>query len=468
MSGRREERRSSVTYVLGTLVPCFLIISSLSAFTILSGRYLYVATPLQQNAPQWINTSTITARQVACAIPRSDQYCIYQRCIYYGLLVATIILTVVFKEDHGLWLASGAAATAMLYSGVAGVHQMLIFGFGLRTQEHSTCKYYLIPGTNIKLPVCSGFDDQDRDAACMIVGAGLLAVLPMAVWSRVFRKAAARPILVFWMLLMASSHVFCAVSKTETTVHYQICPAEQVEDLPGLTYVASELTETWWTKLSETGLNKSNSKPLNVMGNCLISCFAPHGYPLTAGRTIAVLDNTKPALSQTPSLRSRRLGVAFWAIYLVFSVVALLDLQGPKFFRRHPGFWRPFNFVLGPLHRQFPWMKEKINTGAARREFRKNNPKRVTCARVLIHVAIHFPRFLSAIMFIGYIVFLEWTHLDAPESEPFAAVGQFGAVVVVLLVAFGALFSRVAEQRSKQRGKRESACDKGDVELRGG
>lgn len=454
----KDERQYPV-YVLIRLISCIIIISSLAAFTILSVRFLYIPTNLQRDAEQLINTSTVTARQVACVLPRSGQYCICQRYVYYALLIAAITITIVFKKDRGLWLASGAAATALLYSGVAAVHQMLLFGFGLRTQRYSTCEPFPLPGRKDSLPVCYGLDDLDRDTACIIVGAGLLAILPMAAWSLVFKLAAARPILVLWMLLMASSHVFCAVSRTETTVHYQICPTGLVEDLPGSTYVAGELDDAWRTRYSDIASNRSRTLASSA-GICMYSCFNPHGYPLRAGRGIAVLDNSKSALNQRPSLPSRRLGVAFWFIYLAFSIVALLELL------HESGFWRPFDVVLRPLHHWYPWLKQDINTRAAWHKFRKNNPQSRTCTRLLIHVIIHFPRFLSAVMFIGYIVFLEVTHWDAPESEPFAAVGQFGAVVVVLLVAFATFFSRLTERPGKGDGSSSSSSpNEGFVEL---
>jgi undecaprenyl pyrophosphate phosphatase UppP len=87
---------------------------------------------------------------------------------------------------------------------------------------------------------------------------------------------------------------------------------------------------------------------------------------------------------------------------------------------------------------------------------------RLTFVRLLAHVVIHFPRFLSAVMFMGYIIFLEWTHWDAPESETFEAVRQFGAVVVVLLVGFATVFSKFLEQPVKEQ---EVSHDEGDVEL---
>lgn len=455
MSSTREDRHYSFPYILGTVISCILIISSLATFTILSVQYLYIPTDLQRDSHQYINTSTIVARQVACVLPRSGHYCVYQRYIYYILLLSTIIITLVFKQDHGLWLASGAAATSLSYSGVAAVHQMLIFGFGLRTQRYSICESFPLPGTSDILPLCQGLDDLDRDTACTIVGAGLLAILPMAAWSRVFKQAAAKPILVLWTLLMASSHVFCAVSKTETTVHYQICPAGLVDDLPGIAYQAAQLTDQWRLRYSDMASNISSGSA-SGLGNCLYSCFSPYGYPLRAGRDIAVLDNTNSAFNQTPSLSSRRLGVAFWAIYLVFSIIALLEhFHGS-------GIWRPFNFVLTPLHRWCPLLKEEINSRAAWRAFCKTYSLRLTFMRLLAHVVIHFPRFLSAVMFIGYIIFLEWTHWDAPESEPLAAVGQFGALVVVLLVCFATVFCRFLERPVKEQG---ASRDEGDVEL---
>lgn len=114
------------------------------------------------------------------------------------------------------------------------------------------------------------------------------------------------------------------------------------------------------------------------------------------------------------------------------------------------------------MHRQHPWLAEPINTKQSWRKFREENPRNLACLRLLIHVLVHFPRFLSAVMFTGYVVFLEWTHWDAPESEPFSAVGQFGAVVVLLLVVLGTIYSKLTEHPEEAK---ETVPDDGHVEL---
>ncbi|ERF69101.1 hypothetical protein EPUS_01057 [Endocarpon pusillum Z07020] len=123
-----------------------------------------------------------------------------------------------------------------LYSGVAAVHQILIFDSA--PEHRGTFNLRGISASRYQLHFANihGLDDQDRDTACRVVGAALLAILHMAMWSMVFKKAAARPIFVLWMPLMASSHVFCA-------------------DLPGLAYQATEQTDVFRTTYSDIASN---------------------------------------------------------------------------------------------------------------------------------------------------------------------------------------------------------------------
>lgn len=108
---------------------------------------------LQRNAPKFTHTSTLgDPAGCPCVLPRSGQYCIYQRHIYCGLLIATIIITIVLNENHALWLASVAAAMP-LYSGVAAVHQILIFDSAQNTEVLSTCAVFPLLGTNYTLPI---------------------------------------------------------------------------------------------------------------------------------------------------------------------------------------------------------------------------------------------------------------------------------------------------------------------------
>src|ERR1700753_2485738 len=177
------------------LVPCYtLIFISLSTFSVLSMLYLYNPSPLERNAHIEITTPNITARQVACSFPRSGQYGQTQRVIYYILLIGTILLTVALREEQGRWLAIGAATSSMLYSGIAAVHQILIFCYAqkIKPPKRKTCDYIPLGLGYPDLPVCYGADDLDRDSVCLIVGAALLAALPMTAWSKLFRKGSSR------------------------------------------------------------------------------------------------------------------------------------------------------------------------------------------------------------------------------------------------------------------------------------
>lgn len=446
--------------MVGTVIPCFLILVCLGTFLILAKLFLYEPTELQNTTPQTFNTSTVAIRQVASVLGRSGNYCTLSRYTYYALLLATIIITLVSEKFDilpglSLRLASGAAAGALYYAGVAAVHQMLIFGFGLQTQRYSTCQPLPLFGTNTSLPVCYGFDDMDRDSACIVVGVGLLAGLPMAVWSSVFHQSAARPILVLWMLLLAASHVFCTVSKTETTVHFQICPLNVSEPSPGASYVAGALDSAWLASFS--ALTQGQKVTFANGLKCLYSVFEPQHYPLAAGRPALPLDNLQGALDQTPSPHFRPLGLAFWAIYFAFAVIVVLDpearkittssskaLPSPPKFTRFS--CRPLAMLCGKM------AKDPATTKEPTKPLQKRNIplSLLQTATTVLHcfrsVLALIPRYLSAAMFFGYVIFLEWTHWDAPETEGFMAIGQLGALIGVALVIVGVGFGSVAEQ----------------------
>jgi hypothetical protein len=261
---------------------------------------------------------------------------------------------------------------------------------------------FSIPGMNVTLPVCPGFDDMDRDAACMIVGAGLLLAAPFAVYSLTFKIHGAKSMLCLWIALLAISHVFCAVNATDRGVHYQICPTGHVEELPGTGYQAN---------ISMNGMLRALRNVSNL-NQCLYTCFASDQYPIRSNSDLSVFSPGLPGLSLFPAPSTRKLGLAFWIIYGMFSIIALLIVQ--------PRLILPIVHLLDyyrPGFKEHWAISPKVNLWVVRLK--------------------RFIQILSGVMFIGYVIFLEVTHRGVPESETPAAVGQWGALVVVLLVLIG-------------------------------
>jgi hypothetical protein len=347
LSFRPRDLHFQVTYI----APCYAIIFlSLAAFTGFSVLYLYNPTELERNAFFYYETPFVSIQQVACVWPRSGSYGRIQRAIFYILLICTIGITVVIPKEKGMWLATGAAISAMAYSGAAAVHQIVIYG----ESPHSgkpwnppLCYYIdLLPGGEVRLPVCFGVEDLDRTSVCTIVGTAMLAALPMAAWSKLMREGsrvreAAKPILVAWMLLMAVSHVFCAIIRTDQAVHYQICPRGVNETLP-LNYYRNPSYNSAVFRASITALVTNSTQFVSQLdqwisppSECMYSCTTMPDYLLRDTRDISVWSIYLPSLFHLPSTSMRKLGIAFWAIYLSFSIVALWTPTKPPGHSQH-------------------------------------------------------------------------------------------------------------------------------------
>jgi hypothetical protein len=431
-----------------------LIFCSLLTFTVLSTQFLYVPSSQQRHAPQRLTLPHVTIKTVSCALPRSGQYGNAPRVINYVLLICTVVVTIVLNEQQGLWLTIGAATSAVLYSSIAALHQILIFHYAV--QQHSKpwgeplCHFKDLGPSYPQLPICYGVDDLDRDTVCSIVGAAMLAALPMTVWSKLMRKGsvtreATKPILLIWVLLMAISHIFCAINSTDQSVHYQICPIGSEENFPGYLHKALKFDDNvFHATLSAMISNSKQSLDgsdifITPPNHCMYTCFALQQYPLRDNRDIGVWSISTPGLSHLPSPATRSLGVGFWAIYLSFSILAFWDASDSA--RKYTA--KYFScYMVG-----CSWKNEAIYPWKTLKDFLKRHGAVQTCLRLIIQVVFHFPRYLSAIMFVGYVIFLEMGHWYVPDSETFGAVGQWSAVVQIGLVLLAALFARAVEHR---------------------
>ncbi|KAK3174115.1 hypothetical protein OEA41_001359 [Lepraria neglecta] len=147
----------------------------------------------------------------------------------YLLLAVTALL-----RNHQ-WLAAGAAASVMTYSRVAAIHLIVLFATNDRLNEPSSkarCEPVVLPGTDTTFLACAGIYDPDLGVIFDVINNSLLGALPIAAWSTTFRSSNRKPILIMWMLLLAISHIFYNVTRTDVNRHFQIYPTNQVEKLP--------------------------------------------------------------------------------------------------------------------------------------------------------------------------------------------------------------------------------------------
>ncbi|KAK4450524.1 hypothetical protein QBC34DRAFT_379237 [Podospora aff. communis PSN243] len=406
-----------------TYVAIFLCLWLFTAFSIL---YIYLPAGLQETAPGKVLTPSVTAQAVTCGFPTSGQYGKVPEVIYYLLLPSTFLLR------RAQWLAVGVAASAMTYSSVASIHLILLFFQNNRFLADQTiasqCRPARLGGTDVQIPICSTLYDPDYRVAFHIVGAGLLAVLPIATWSSTFKANTARPTLVLWALLLATSHVFFNIILTNPGKNYQICPINVSEDLPESDFQAPALNDAWFDELERmTRRNYSEFDPSDS-SCCIYSCFAFSESRSRQSNEIGVYD-----ISITQSWRvpgSRSLGIGFWVAYAAMSAVALA-------FRKPHG-------ANGHL---------SLPTTAPGPFFSS-----VVCVPCVLRQTVQF---ISIAAYVGFIAFILYTTRKIPASEGFTAIGQWSSVATVLLVLLAAGMSWMVKKLSKRPHSR-AVNDGGD------
>lgn len=92
------------------------------------------------------------------------------------------------------------------------------------TISHTFCAFLDIGIESDRFLACAGVYDPDFDQTNGIIGDGLLATLPITIYSLTFCKTEFRPILIIWTLLVAFGYVLYTIIVTDPNRHYQICP----------------------------------------------------------------------------------------------------------------------------------------------------------------------------------------------------------------------------------------------------
>lgn len=430
-----------------------VIFSYLVLYSIFNSLYLETGPALKPHQPGHYNIQNVAVKSVGCSFFISGYYERTPRYICYLLLVFTVVL-----RNHK-WLAAGAAASVLTYSGVAAIHLVILFATNNRLnlqKPKSHCESLPIPGASIPFVACAGVSDPDVSLSMTTVSSVMLGVLPIVAWSTTFRRSTSKAILIFWLLLLAVGHTFYALTISNPSFHFQICPQDYIEPLPTANYQAPFLDQSWrdsFFSLVSTAQQSSQTPRNGSSPACIYSCFATAGYLGRKTQDITVWDGViiqHPVLKSTASHRYD--GVIFWWAYTLLAFLTLFTTerkgQLPKWLHK---LLFSIEYCQQPLAPRWKW---KLVTNNAIKGTEDSiitiGPSEATIL-VKIHITVLkvvqlFTKIVSVGAFCGSIIFQEkqnaqmWSVLS---QEPLVAVGQWDNIAVVLLVLIAAGVSRI-------------------------
>lgn len=405
---------------------------------------------LEPYQPDHYNIENFDVNPVGCSFPISGYYERTPRFICYFLLVFSIVIR------NYKWLAAGAAASVLTYSGVAAIHSIMLFATNNRLNLPKAKSIYeslSIPNASTTFVACAGVTDPDVNLSMTIVSSVMLGALPIVAWSMTFRRSTSKAILMFWLLLLAVGHTFYALTISNPSFHYQICPKNHIEPLPTTNFQAPSLDQSWRDSFSSFVSTMQESPRNDSPPACIYTCFATKGYLGRKTQDISVWDGIgvqHPVFKSTAA--HRRGGVMFWWSY---TLLALLTLFTTEKKGRLPKRLHKLLFLIEyrqqPLASRWNW-KNVTNIAIKRTE----DPIVTTdSSEATISVKIHitvlkvvqlFTQFISVGVFCGSIISQETQNAQmwsALSQEPFEAVGQWSNLAVVLLVLVAAGVGRI-------------------------
>jgi hypothetical protein len=130
------------------------------------------------------------------------------RILYYLLLVFALVV------HHHEWLVAGALASATTYSGAAAVQAWVSGALFKQTFILSIAQVQF--GVIHRSKPFDGAGDNDNEAIMGILAAGLLMAVPLINWSRTLRRLQARPILIYWAIVVFVGYLLVIIGEKET------------------------------------------------------------------------------------------------------------------------------------------------------------------------------------------------------------------------------------------------------------
>ena len=227
----------------------------------------------------------------------------------------------------------------MTYSWVAAIHLIVLFATDniLDLQKiKSHCEKLPIPGSNEPFLACAGVSDPDICLSPNIVNCVMLGALPMAALSSTFKKSTGKAILIFWLLLLAISHIFDNLVLADPNTHFQLCPEANIEPTPGDDFQAPFLEQSWYDSYhSLVSTTQQVSEPIgnHSYPSCIYSCFATTAYVRRRRQDITVDLNRPEAWVNSVFIRNlarnKRSGIIFWWLYTLLAFSTILTAQKP-------------------------------------------------------------------------------------------------------------------------------------------
>ena len=304
-----------------------ILFSYLVLYSILTTLYLENEPTLQYEQPSTYDIVKVAVRLVSCTFTISGQYQRTPRLICYVLLIFTVII-----RNHE-WLAAGAAASVMTYSGVAAIHYIIFFATDNifnPPNAKTYCDLLPVPGTADPFFACAGVNDPDASKAVDILGSIMLGALPMFALSATFRKSSGNAILTFWLLLLAVGHTFANLALFEPNHHFQICPKDNVKPLPGTGFQPLLLDQSWRDSFhSLVSAPHQNSQFLkgNSSLACIYSCFATTAYIGRKVQDLRVIGLATSGPFIKTGVQNRSSGIVFWWTYTCLAFLTLFSTQ---------------------------------------------------------------------------------------------------------------------------------------------
>lgn len=439
----------------------FLIFGFLGVFGTLSilGSFnrpseLPSESPVDYNLENLENLEYLAVKNVTCSFYISDYYAKTPRYICYLLLVFTIVI-----RNHQ-WLAVGAAASVLTYSGVAAIH-LIILSISIRS---TSCESRLISSSSAsfvdQLDACVKVIDPDFNLSVAITTSVMMGVLPVISWSKTFRRSTSKAILLLWFSLLAIGNLInfadTLTGAEPSGKQFQICPKDDIEHLPKVKFQAPFLNQTWRDSFSafiRTPQQYSRSPRNSSSPACFYSCFATTAYLGRKDQNIVVWDSV---LVPNPVFKNDAAFLYGCTLFLTYTFIALLTLCTTSSEGLLTKGLRKISIEYSRQPGSSRW-KGNIAIKRTRASVTTDSSEATTLVKkhvTMLKVVQFFTQLISFGAFCGNIIFQEMQNSQAWEDltqEPFAAVGQWSNLAVVLLVLVAAWLGRILSGEGERR-----------------
>lgn len=367
---------------------------------------------IPETISMWLVTNNpyFATQAIECVYPISGQYQRAPRYIYYALCLLALAL-----RSHN-WVANASLASVMAYSGTAAIHAITMVSMrtDLAAYGYQWVSVFWQEPDQPALPVWPMAWDLDCDPVLAIVGSAFLLVAPMQTWSRTFRAATAKTLLLLWSVLLLMG-LICAFIDEEyvnlwSLPQFRFCSA-MVDNLPVSSSGSGTDASTsidWNTTLWSTFDTSSNSPFIS----CYYPCFGTT-WPLRSSSDIIAIPSTPTSATDGTTGLDITFSIYCLAISCAICSITVFFVDTFGFRRNHT---KSFLQEKPPTIRD--WAREPLEP--------LNLWQRIVWTPVALYfdAVYYFALMLSPICLVLFVVWIEWVISFDFESETFRHVGQ--------------------------------------------